>query len=226
MRILLVEDAEIGTSLIANELRQEGYAVDLGDDGQQAVDKALNQPYDAIIMGVQLPRKDGWTACRELREAGVQVPLLFLTASGLTEDRIKGLDLGADDYLVTPVETAELLARIRALLRRKPLLCDPVIRIDSLIIDTQSHAVTRAGQLVRLTAKEYALLECLARNVDCLMGREAITRCVWEMTYDPISNLIEEYIKRVRKKIDVEGEKQLIYSRRGEGYILTAKELA
>ena len=226
MRILLVEDEADAARMIAKGLRQEGYAVDLANDGQEAVEKGVTHLYDSIIMDVRLPRKDGWSACRELREAGVQVPLLFLTANGLTEDRIKGLDLGADDYLVKPFEMAELLARVRALLRRKPVLCNPVIRIDSLELNTQSRTVTRSGRFIRLTAKEYALLECLARSADSLLGREAISERVWDESYDPFSNLIEEYIKRLRKKIDVAGEKTLIHSRRGEGYILTAKEFA
>lgn len=142
------------------------------------------------------------------------------------EDRVKGLDLGADDYLVKPFDINELLARVRALLRRRPLLQDPLISVDTLEINTRSRTVRRAGNFVRLTAKEYALLECLARDADTLLGRETISERVWNESYDPFSNLIEEYIKRLRKKIDVEGQRSLIHARRGEGYILTAKEFA
>lgn len=226
MRLLLVEDEEDAARMIAKGLRQEAHAVDTAATGESGLQKALLHPYDLVVLDVRLPGKDGWTVCRELREAGLQTPILFLTASGAYGDRVKGLDLGADDYLVKPFEIDELLARVRALLRRKPLLQNPIVRVDTLEIDTRSRTVRRAGQFIRLTAKEYALLECLARDADTLLGREAISERVWNESYDPFSNLIEEYIKRLRKKIDIEGQKPLIRARRGEGYILTAKEFA
>lgn len=222
----MIEDEEDAAHAIVKGLRQESYAVDTATDGQQGLDKALAHIYDIIILDVRLPVKDGWAVCRELRENGTQTPILMLTASGATEERIKGLDLGADDYLAKPFDFGEFLARVRALLRRKPLLQNPVIRVDTLEIDTRSKTVTRGGQFVRLTAKEYALLECLARDADTILGREAISERVWDERYDPFSNLIEEYIKRLRRKIDFEGQKPLIHARRGEGYILTAKEFA
>lgn len=226
MRLLLVEDEEDAARMIAKGLRQESYAVDIAADGQSALDKGVSHLYDLIILDIRLPFKDGWTVCRELRQAGLQIPVLMLTASGSTGDRVRGLDLGADDYLVKPFDVNELLARVRALLRRKPLIQNPVIQMDTLEIDTRSRTVTRAAQFVRLTAKEYALLECLARDVDALLDRETISERAWNESYDPFSNLIEEYIKRLRKKIDFEGQKPLIHSRRGGGYILTAKEFA
>ncbi|HSU58543.1 MAG TPA: response regulator transcription factor [Bryobacteraceae bacterium] len=226
MRLLLVEDEEDAARMIAKGLRQESYAVDIAGDGLSAIEKALSHLYDLLILDVRLPLKDGWNVCRELRSAGLQAPILMLTASGSTGDRIKGLDLGADDYIVKPFEIGEFLARVRALLRRKPLVHNALITIDTLEIDPRSRTVRRAGQFVRLTAKEYALLECLARDADTLLGRETISERVWNETYDPFSNLIEEYIKRLRKKIDVEGQKRLIHARRGEGYILTAKDFA
>ena len=226
LRLLLVDDEEDAARMIAKGLRQEAYAVDIAAEGRSAVEKALSHLYDLIILDIRLPIKDGWAVCSELREAGLESPILMLTASSSTGDRIKGLDLGADDYLVKPFDIGELLARIRALLRRKPLMHDPVIRIDTLEIDTRSRTVSRAGQFVRLTAKEYALLECLARDADTMLGRETISERVWNESYDPFSNLIEEYIKRVRKKIDIEGQRRLIHARRGEGYILTAKDFA
>lgn len=226
MRLLLVEDEEDAARMIAKGLRQESYAVDIAGDGLSAIEKALSHLYDLLILDVRLPLKDGWNVCRELRSAGLQAPILMLTASGSTGDRIKGLDLGADDYIVKPFEIGEFLARVRALLRRKPLVHNALITLDTLEIDTRSRTVRRAGQFVRLTAKEYALLECLARDADTLLGRETISERVWNETYDPFSNLIEEYIKRLRKKIDVEGQKRLIHARRGEGYILTAKDFA
>jgi two-component system copper resistance phosphate regulon response regulator CusR len=226
LRLLLVEDEEDAARMIAKGLRQESYAVDIAADGLSAVEKATSHLYDLVILDVRLPVKDGWTVCREMRESGLQAPIMMLTASGSTEDRIKGLDLGADDYLVKPFEIGEFLARVRALLRRKPLIPSPVITIDTLEIDTRSRTVTRGGQFVRLTAREYALLECLARDADTLLGRETISERVWNESYDPFSNLIEEYIKRLRKKIDIEGHRRLIHARRGEGYILTAKDFA
>lgn len=226
MRLLLVEDEEDAARMIAKGLRQESHAVDIAPDGDSGLEKALTSAYDLIILDIQLPGKDGWAVCRELRRAGLPVPLLMLTASGSYQDRVKGLDLGADDYLVKPFDINELLARVRALLRRRPLLQDPVVRVDTLDIDTRSRTARRAGQFIRLTAKEYALLECLARDADTLLSREIISERVWNEPYDPFSNLIEEYIKRLRKKIDVEGQKPLIHARRGEGYILTEKEFA
>lgn len=226
MRLLLIEDEGDVAVMIAKGLRQESHTVDVASDGPSGLEKALSHPYDLIILDIRLPGKDGWTVCRELRESGLQSPILMLTASGAYEDRVKGLDLGADDYLVKPFDLNELLARVRALLRRKPLLQDPVISVDTLEIDTRSRTVRRAGTFIRLTAKEYALLECLARDADTLLGREAISERVWNESYDPFSNVIEEYIKRIRKKIDVEGQKPLIHARRGDGYILTAKEFA
>lgn len=226
MRLLLIEDEQDTSRMLSKGLRQESYAVDTALNGQEGVEKALSHLYDLVILDVRLPIKDGWTVCRELRGAGLQIPLLMLTASSGVEDRIKGLDSGADDYLVKPFDFGELLARVRALLRRKPILEDPIIRIDTLAINTRSRTVERDGQSIRLTAKEYSLLECLAREADKMMSREIISERVWEESYDPFSNLIEEYIKRLRKKIDYAGVKPLIRAKRGEGYILTAKDFA
>jgi two-component system copper resistance phosphate regulon response regulator CusR len=212
--------------MIAKGLRQESYLVDVAGEGEEGLESALQHAYDLIVLDVRLPVKDGWTVCRELRERGIQIPVLMLTASGSTEERIKGLDLGADDYLVKPFDLGELLARVRALLRRRPLLKDQMVRIDTLELDTRSRTVARGGMFVRLTAKEYALLECMAQDADTLLTRDTISERVWNEPYDPFSNLIEEYIKRLRKKIDVEGQRPLIHARRGEGYILTAKEFA
>jgi two-component system copper resistance phosphate regulon response regulator CusR len=226
LRLLLIEDETDAARMVAKGLQQQSHSVDVAGDGQVGLAKALAQPYDLIILDIRLPAKDGWTVCRELRAAGLQTPVLMLTASAAYQDRVKGLDLGADDYLVKPFDLDELLARVRALLRRKPLLEDQIIRVDTLEINTRSRTVRRADIFTRLTAKEYALLECLARDADTLLSRETISERVWNEPYDPFSNLIEEYIKRLRKKIDIEGQKPLIHSKRGEGYILTDKEFA
>lgn len=226
MRLLLIEDEEEAAFMIAKALRQESHSVELTFDGKAGVEQALSCPFDLIILDIRLPLKDGWMVCQEVRQAGLQLPILMLTASGAYDERVKGLDLGADDYLVKPFDMGELLARVRALLRRRPLLDNPVLCVDTLEIDTRSRTVRRGGEFIRLTAKEYALLECLARDADTLLDRDTISERVWNEPYDPFSNLIEEYIKRLRKKVDIEGQKTLIHGRRGEGYILTAKEFA
>lgn len=226
MKLLLVEDEEPAALMIAKGLRQEGYFVDIAKDGQKAIEDATRESYGLLILDIRLPIKDGWTVCGELRERGVHTPVLMLTAIGSTEDRIKGLDLGADDYLIKPFDLGELLARVRALLRRRPQFETVVLKVDTLEVNTRSRTVTRDGKFVRLTAKEYALLECLVREADTLMSRDRISEQVWNEPYEPFSNLIEEYIKRLRKKIDFEGQRPLIHARRGEGYILTAKEFA
>jgi len=225
MRLLLVEDEEDVARMVAKGLRQEGYFVDVANDGQAGLDHVEKAAYNLIILDVRLPVKDGWTVCQEIRERGIHTPVLMLTALGATEDRIRGLDIGADDYLVKPFDLGELLARVRALLRRRPLFENALMSVDTLEVNTRSRTVSRGGQLVRLTAKEYALLECLVRQADRLLTRDDISEQVWNEPYEPFSNLIEEYIKRLRRKIDFEGQRPLIHSRRGEGYILTAKDL-
>jgi two-component system copper resistance phosphate regulon response regulator CusR len=175
MRLLLIEDESDAARMIAKGLQHESYIVDIAGDGQLGLNKALSQTYDLIILDIRLPMKDGWTVCREMREAGVQTPVLMLTASATYQDRVKGLDLGADDYLVKPFDIDELLARVRALLRRRPLIEDPIVRVDKLEINTRSRTVSRGDAFIRLTAKEYALLECLARDADKLLTRETIS---------------------------------------------------
>jgi two-component system copper resistance phosphate regulon response regulator CusR len=226
MRLLLIEDEADAARMIAKALTQEQHFVETVSDGAAGLEKALAQAYDLLILDIRLPGKDGWEICREFRAAGHATPILMLTASDAHEDRVKGLDLGADDYLVKPFDLNELLARVRALLRRPQAIQDSMIRIDTLEIDTRSRTVRRGGEFVRVTAKEYGLLECLARAADTMLSRDDISQRVWHESYDPFSNLIEEYIKRLRKKIDAGGHKPLIHARRGEGYILTAKEFA
>jgi two-component system copper resistance phosphate regulon response regulator CusR len=221
MKLLLVEDEEDAARMIAKGLRQEGYFVEVAHDGQTGLDHGKSNAYSLIILDVRLPVKDGWTVCRELRELGIHTPVLMLTAIGSTDDRIKGLDLGADDYLVKPFDLGELFARVRALLRRRPAFENALLTVDTLELNTRSRTVSRGGKPVRLTAKEYALLECMVRQADTLLTRDKISEQVWNEPYEPFSNLIEEYIKRLRKKIDFEGQRPLIHARRGAGYILT-----
>lgn len=237
MRILLVEDEPDVARLLAKGLREQSYAVDVVTDGEAAVYQAQINDYDLVILDVMLPRKDGLEVCRELRALGSDragqaanadgataptVPVLMLTARDDVRDRIAGLDAGADDYLIKPFDFHELLARVRALLRRGQTLQPETIEIADLKINTRSHEVRRAGRLIELTAKEYALLEFLARRAGQVLSRAVIASHVWDEHFDPFSNLIEVYIQRVRRKIDDGREPKLIRTLRGEGYLLTA----
>ncbi len=222
VRLLLVEDETDSAAMLAKGLREQTYAVDVAPDGTAALEKALVNRYDLLLLDVMLPGMNGFQLCERLRKECVTAPILLLTALDGVPDRIHGLDVGADDYLAKPFDFGELLARIRALLRRGPRLQQPILTVDNLEIDTRSRTVRRGGVPVELTAKEYALLECLAREAGKVMGRQEISEHVWDEEYDPFSNLIEVYIQRVRRKIDSAGYKPLIHTRRGEGYCMAA----
>ena len=222
MRILLVEDEPSAAGILAKGLREQTYAVDLAPDGETALEQAYINDYDLIILDVMLPHKDGFEVCRQLREQGSTTPILMLTARDAVEDRIEGLDTGADDYLVKPFDFHELLARMRALLRRGPALRPEIITLADLAIDTRGRQAWRTRTPVELTAKEYALLEYLAKRVDEVVTRRDIAEHVWDENFDPFSNLIEVYIQRLRRKIDEGRKVKLIRTRRGEGYMLTA----
>ena len=223
MRILLVEDEQRMAGFIAKGLREQSYAVDIAHDGEQALYNAAVNSYDLVILDVLLPRQDGYSVCRSLRATGLRAPILMLTALDAVDDRVAGLDAGADDYLTKPFDFKELLARLRALLRRPADLRPRAIHIDDLTIDTGSHVAVRAGRSVSLTAKEYALLEFLALNENRVVGREQISEHVWDESFDPLSNIIDVYVKRLRTKLDNGRGRRLIHTRRGEGYILTAR---
>lgn len=220
MRVLLVEDDRRIASFISKGLRENAYAVDTAQDGDEATYMASINPYDLFILDVNLPQKDGFAVCSELRGNGNAKPILMLTARDTVDDRVAGLDTGADDYLVKPFEFRELVARIRALLRRNSEIRSNTIMIADLEIDTVSQTVRRGGDPIELTTKEYALLEFLALNKGRVVGREEISEHVWNEDFDPFSNLIEVYIKRLRRKIDEGRPMQLIHTRRGAGYIL------
>ena len=222
VRILLVEDESRVAAFIAKGLREQAYAVDIAGDGEQALYLAAVNQYDVVILDVLLPKKNGHTVCRELRRDGFRTPILMLTARDAVDDRVAGLDSGADDYLVKPFDFKELLARLRALSRRGGTPRPETLRIADLSLNTASHAVARAGRPVNLTAKEYALLEFLVMHEGCVVGREAIAQHVWDECFDPLSNVIDVYIKRLRAKLDFASRQRLIHTRRGEGYILTA----
>jgi two-component system copper resistance phosphate regulon response regulator CusR len=221
MRILLVEDEPAAARMLAKGLREQAYAVDIAADGESALYQAKINEYDLIVLDVMLPIKDGLEVCRELRAAGSALPVLMLTARDAVEDRIAGLDTGADDYLIKPFDFHELLARVRALLRRGPALREETLIVADLRINTRARRVERAGRSIELTAKEYALLEYLARRAGEVVGRADIAEHVWDENFDPFSNLIEVYVQRLRRKIDGGASRKLIRTRRGEGYVLT-----
>ncbi len=223
MRLLIVEDERHTAHMLARGLREQAYAVDVALDPATAIEKVAVNLYDLLLLDVLLPGIDGFTLCRRWRTEGLMVPILMLTALGHVSDRIQGLDEGADDYLSKPFDFEELLARIRALLRRGPKCLAPTLEIDDLVIDVRSRRVFRAEQSIELTAKEFALLECLARDAGRVMGRQEISERVWDEEYDAFSNLIEVYIQRLRRKIDRPGLRPLIHTRRGEGYFLTSE---
>jgi len=218
MRLLLVEDDVRIARFVAKGLREQAYAVDISATGEDALYQAAINTYDLIILDIMIPGKNGFEVCRELRQAGQRMPILMLTARDALEDRITGLDHGADDYLTKPFEFRELLARLRALMRRSGELRPPEIVVGDLVLDTSAQTVSRAGRTFSLTAKEYALLEFLARNAGRVVGRAEIAEHVWDESFDPFSNLIEVYVNRVRRKIDSGSVKPLLHTRRGAGY--------
>jgi DNA-binding response OmpR family regulator len=223
MRILLVEDEPDAARMLAKGLREQAWAVDIATEGEAALFQASVNNYDLIILDVMLPRYDGFAVCAELRANGNSVPILMLTARDAVRDRITGLDTGADDYLTKPFDFHELLARVRALLRRGPALRPEKIELADLSLDTRTRRVERAGRNIELTAKEYALLEYLARRAGEVVTRSEIAEHVWDADYDPFSNLIEVYVQRLRRKVDEGNPLRLIHTRRGAGYVLAAR---
>ena len=224
MRILLVEDEPSAARMMAKGLREQTYAVDVAQDGEGALYQANVNDYDLIILDIMLPGKDGFEVCRELRAAGSPVPVLMVTARDTIDDRVEGLDTGADDYLTKPFDFRELLAHIRALLRRGQSLQPDTIKVDDLEIDTMARQVRRGGRGVYLTAKEYALLEYLARRAGEVVARADIAEHVWDESFDPFSNLIEVYVQRLRRKVDDGHATKLLHTRRGAGYVLSPGE--
>jgi two-component system copper resistance phosphate regulon response regulator CusR len=223
VRVLLVEDEERVAGFVARGLRENAYAVDVASDGERALYLAVVNRYDLVILDVMLPRKNGQAVCRELRANGFRAPILMLTARDSIEDRVAGLDSGADDYLVKPFDFKELLARMRALARRHSEIRPAAISVGDLTVDTAGHAVARGGKPITLTAKEYGLLEFLALNQGRVVGREEIAEHVWDESFDAFSNVIDVYIKRLRAKLET-GGRRLIHTRRGEGYVMRAQE--
>ncbi|MCB9896755.1 MAG: response regulator transcription factor [Planctomycetes bacterium] len=220
MRLLVVEDYDPVRNAVATALREEGYSVDTAKNGEDGVFQASVNDYDAVVLDVMLPKLDGFGVVQRLRKDGRACPILLLTARDGVDDRVHGLDLGADDYLVKPFAMDELLARVRALVRRRYETRTPVLTVGPLEVDTASHAVKLAGERVELTAREYALLEFLVMRTGRLVTRTQI----WEHLYDDLtevkSNVVDVYIGYLRKKIEPDGVPRLIHTKRGEGYIV------
>ena len=217
----MVEDEPDMAGFIAKGLRDQSYAVDVAADGAAALYESEINDYDLVILDVRLPVKDGMSVCRELRERSFGSPILMLTALDGADDVVKGLNCGADDYLSKPFDFRVLLARIRALLRRAEHVRPTVIQVADLTLNTLDHTATRGGRIIRLTAKEYALLELFMLRSGELLGRANIAGHVWDEDFDPFSNLIDVYVNRLRKKIDRGFARPLIHTRRTEGYIFS-----
>jgi DNA-binding response OmpR family regulator len=222
MRVLIVEDQPNLSSYVKRALEEQGYAVDLARTGQEALDWTEVVEYDLIVLDIMLPEIDGITVCRRLRRKGDQAAILMLTARDTVDDRVIGLDAGADDYLVKPFELKELLARLRALARRHNVKTS-TLKVADLSLDTRTHVVMRSNILIPLTAKEYAVLECLMRDPDRIWTRTEIAESVWNYDVYNQSNVVDVYIRNLRRKIDDSFDRKLIHTVRGAGYRLSAQ---
>ena len=223
MRILVVEDEKKINDIIVKTLKQEKYGVDSCFDGEEALDYIFSVEYDIILLDIMLPKKDGFEVIKSIRKKGIKTPVLFLTARDEIEDRVKGLDLGADDYLVKPFAFEELLARIRVLLRKNSGLGEDtgnVLKIANLTVDCNKHEVFRDDILIKLSAKEFSILEYMMRNRGRVVSKEKIEEHVWDFDYEGGSNIVEVYIKFLRKKIDNDFSPKLIHTIRRVGYVL------
>lgn len=220
MRILVAEDERDLNRLICRTLERAGYSVDACYDGEQALDFLLGAEYDCLLLDIMMPKKDGYAVLREVRAKGSATPVIFLTARDSVRDRIEGLDLGADDYLVKPFDFDELLARIRAVTRKYGAQKTSVYTLADLTVDTSSHSVTRGGKELRLSAKEYAILEYMIRNKGMVVSRAQLEDHIWNYDYAGGSNVVDVYITYLRKKVDNGFGKKLIHTVRGAGWIL------
>lgn len=225
MRVLLVEDDAALSNLLVRALKEESYAVDLASDGQEAEWLAFENPYDAIILDLMLPIKDGMTVLKNLRGGGIATPVLILTARDATEEVVRALDEGGDDYLTKPFSLDELMARIRALLRRKGKEVSTVIEIGPFKIDPARKRVTRDEQVIELTTKEYALMEYFARNAGTVLSRTQLSEHVWDMNFEPTSNVVDVYVGYLRNKIDKAWGSNYLKTVRGYGYILDVEHV-
>lgn len=220
MRILIIEDERKTAAFLNKGLSEAGFVVDTEENGEQGLLLALSKGYDLIILDVMLPGRDGWSILSTLRQSGNQIPVLFLTARDAVQDRVKGLELGADDYLIKPFAFSELLARVRLLLRRAPARQSEALQIADLEIAFTRQKATRGGNRLDLTAKEFALLSLLARRTGEVLSRTLIAEQVWDINFDSDTNVIDVAIRRLRSKVDDPFEKKLIHTVRGVGYVL------
>ena len=220
MKILIVEDEKKVASFLKKGLEQEYYTVDVTHDGKAGLDLSLTEEYDLIILDIMLPLLDGITLLREIRNAKIDVPVLMLTAKDSTEDKVEGLDSGADDYLAKPFALEELLARVRALVRRKEKVKNLLLLANDLSLDTQTHKVKRGDKEIILTPKEYSILEYLLRNKNHVVSRMKLTEHVYEYQFDPDTNVIDVYINKLRNKIDKDSDQPILHTIRGIGYMI------
>lgn len=220
MRVLVVEDEKKTASFIRKALQTEGFAVDMCHNGDDALAAALTTPFDAAVIDIMIPGRDGLSVLRQLREQKNAIPVLLLSARGEVNERVEGLNAGADDYLPKPFELAELVARVRALTRRNSENKSAILRVADLTLDTLKHQAQRGDKVIELTIREYRLLEFLMRSAGRLCGRMMILEKVWDYHFDPGTNLVDVYIRRLREKIDADFEPKLLHTARGTGYVL------
>jgi len=220
MRILIVEDEKKTSAYLKKGLSENGFIVDVADQGEDGLRCALRIGYDLVIPDIMLPKQDGWSVIAEIRRSGKQTPVLFLTARDTVQDRVKGLELGADDYIVKPFAFSELLARVRSILRRGPTRQSEILRIADLEIDLLRHKAIRGGKRLDLTPKEFSLLSFLVRRTGEVLSRTLIAEQVWDMNFDSDTNVVDVSVRRHRRKVDVSFTKKLIHTIRGVGYIL------
>ncbi len=224
MRVLVAEDERDLNRIICKKLKVEGYSVDTCYDGKEALEFIKVTPYDIILMDIMMPFKDGYEVLEETRKKGIKTPVLFLTAKDAIEDRVKGLDLGADDYIVKPFHFDELMARIRVMIRRSHGSVSNKLQVADLILDSSTHTVERNGKNIELSAKEFAILEYMMQNKGIVLSRTKLEEHIWNYDYQGFSNMIDVYIRYIRIKVDKDFEPKLIHTVRGVGYVLKDKE--
>jgi two-component system copper resistance phosphate regulon response regulator CusR len=220
MRVLIIEDDKKTRDYLVKGLSENGFVADTAESGEDGLYLAETSTYDIIILDVMIPDKDGWTVTNELRKQGKEIPIIFLTARDSVRDRIKGLELGADDYLIKPFSFSELLARMRTILRRGPIRTPDVLTVADLVLDLPRHKVFRGGTEINLTSREFLLLSLLVRRRGEVLTRNFITEQVWDISFESDSNPVEVAIRRIRKKLDDPFDKKLIHTVRGVGYVL------
>ncbi|MBI1852882.1 MAG: heavy metal response regulator transcription factor [Planctomycetes bacterium] len=224
MKILVVEDEKKAAAYLKRGLTENGFVVDVAADGEDGLHLARTSDYDLIVLDVMLPSRDGWSVLSELRRAGKQTPTLFLTARDSLPDRVRGLDLGADDYLVKPFAFSELLARVRSVLRRGPARQPDTVRVANLDLDLVRRRASRGGKRLELTPKEFSLLSLMARRPGEVLSRSIIASDVWDMNFDSGTNVVDVHVRRLRSKVDDPFERKLIHTVRGVGYVLEERD--